>query len=202
VLGGRYNTAADYFDVILGGSGNSITAEYSMVYGLNVTIGSMRTIGFYNSQISGKFGLNRDDGDGGILYPMHVGTTNGNGGGAYLSWEGYWYHPVSQTSIGNSTLIDGTELLSKISGISINAHNYANSTEKHIGPVAEEFVQAFDTGVIRDSDGKRDDMYLSSGDVAGVALAGVQELLKIIEQQNVKIKNLEIEMAELKAQSE
>jgi polyhydroxyalkanoate synthesis regulator phasin len=59
--------------------------------------------------------------------------------------------------------------------------------------VAEEFVGAFDTGVIRESDDQRDDMYLSSGDVAGVALAGVQELLKKIDQ-------LERRVAELEAQ--
>jgi hypothetical protein len=56
--------------------------------------------------------------------------------------------------------------------------------------MAEDFVGAFDTGVIRESDGKRDDMYISSGDVAGVALAGVQELNKKLERENQELKKM------------
>lgn len=55
------------------------------------------------------------------------------------------------------------------------------SYERHIGPTSKEFVEAFDVGMIRKSDGKRDDIALPASDVAGVALAGVLELLKKIE---------------------
>ncbi len=138
-------------------------------------------------------GVNRDDNDGGINYPIHVGTSTSNGNGAYLTAGGVWTNGSSRTFKENFTPFNGSELLSKISNLSITTYNYKNSAEKHVGPVAEDFVGAFDTGVIRESDSKRDDMYLSSGDVAGVALAGVQELIKKIEQ-------LEKEIAELKAQ--
>jgi uncharacterized protein (UPF0335 family) len=59
-------------------------------------------------------------------------------------------------------------------------------------------VTAFDTCVIRESDGLRDDKSLSASDVAGVALAGVQELLKRIktlEKENAQIRK---EIAQLK----
>jgi hypothetical protein len=66
--------------------------------------------------------------------------------------------------------------------------------------VAEDFVAAFDVGNIRVEDGKRDDHYLAAGDVAGVALIGVQELYRITEElreKTDKIEQLEIRLAEL-----
>jgi hypothetical protein len=63
--------------------------------------------------------------------------------------------------------------------------------------VAEEFVEAFDVGVIRESDGQRDDQYLAASDVAGVALAGVQELLKKIEILESRNAELERRITEL-----
>jgi hypothetical protein len=50
---------------------------------------------------------------------------------------------------------------------------------------------------MRESNGKRDDMYLSSGDVAGVALVGVQELLKqnkVLEDSNENLIQLIFEL--------
>jgi hypothetical protein len=57
--------------------------------------------------------------------------------------------------------------------------------------VAEDFVAAFDVGTMK-SDGRRDDAHLANGDVAGVALAGVKELI-------TKNQELEAEVAKLKA---
>ncbi len=51
------------------------------------------------------------------------------------------------------------ELLSKISNLSITTYNYKNTPRSTSALMAEDFVGAFDTGVIRESDGKRDDMY-------------------------------------------
>ena len=90
------------------------------------------------------------------------------------------------------------ELLRKISGIPIESWNYKGSTEKHIGPVAEDFVGVFDVGVIRERDGQRDDEYLAAKDVAGVALAGVKELLKKIEALEQENTMMKAEIAELK----
>jgi len=58
--------------------------------------------------------------------------------------------------------------------------------------MAEDFVAAFDVGTIRESDGMREDHYLAAGDVAGVALAGVKELIEIVnelKQENAELKS-------------
>ncbi len=201
VCGGKLNLALSKCSVILGGTQDTLAvgANYSMAFGRGIYGLNSYRFYLFDAFYPGRFALNRDNRDGMASYPIHVGTDATNGNGAYLTAGGTWTNGSSRTFKENFTPYDGAELLSKISGLSLASYNYINSTEKHFGPVAEEFVGAFDTGVIRESDGKRDDMYLSSGDVAGVALAGVQELLKIIEQQNEKIEYLENEIDKLKA---
>ena len=78
-----------------------------------------------------------------------------------------------------------TVYLDVISGLPVEAWQYKDSDERHIGPVSEDFVGAFDVGTVR-SDGTRDNKYLSPGDVAGVALAGVKELI----QENRELKQI------------
>ena len=68
---------------------------------------------------------------------------------------------------------------------------FKNADGRHVGPVAEDFARILGFGNVRE-DGTIEDKYLSAGDVAGVALAGVKEL-------NERNRRLEREIAELKA---
>ncbi len=209
IAGGVANWTYGMYSAIPGGRNDSLgpAAIYSMVFGRNVYCNDDYRVVFFDSLNEGCVNINRDGRNAWVTpYPLHIGTHTFNGNGAYLTMGGTWTNGSSRTFKENFTPYDGAELLSKISSLSLTSYNYINSTEKHFGPVAEEFVQAFDTGVIRESDGKRDNMYLSSGDVAGVALAGVQELLKQnlelkSENENMKSKLLEIEkrLSELEA---
>jgi hypothetical protein len=195
VSGGKMNMVIEgHYAAIPGGENNTIeSADYSLVFGKNVRCAASREVILFDGLTFGALRINRDEDNGSALGPLTVGTNSNNGNGAYLTAGGTWTNGSSRTFKENFTPFDGNELLSKISSLSVTAYNYKNSTEKHIGPVAEEFVGAFDTGVLRESDGKRDDMYLSSGDVAGVALAGVQELLKKIETLEKRVAELEAE---------
>ena len=67
----------------------------------------------------------------------------------------------------------------------VETWNYRGTDERYIEPVAEDFVEAFDVGTVREN-GTRDNQYLSPGDVAGVALAGVKELA----QQNQELRQI------------
>jgi hypothetical protein len=146
---------------------------------------------FFDGITSGRFGLNRDDIDGGISHPIHVGTDASNGNGAHLTAGGVWTNGSSRSFKENFHAIDSDELMTNIANMPIQSWNYKGSDERHIGPVAEDFVGAFDVGTVRE-DGSRDNKYISNGDVAGVALAGVKELHK-------RNQELEAEVAELKA---
>jgi hypothetical protein len=92
--------------------------------------------------------------------------------------------------------LDGDDLLARIQQLPVRSWYYRGTGEKHIGPVAEDFVAAFDVGVTTDG-GDRDDKYLATGDVAGVALAAVKELMKKLEEKSEEIEVLKSRIAEL-----
>jgi hypothetical protein len=98
---------------------------------------------------------------------------------AYLSSGGTWTNASSRALKENFTTLDPFEVLDKIDSLAIERWNYKSEDASitHIGPVAEEFHAAFDTG---GSDGNK---AISTIDPAGVALLGVQGL-------SAKIKNL------------
>jgi len=200
VCGGRENHAEGAYGTIGGGVGNSnagdrsaipggsydtltSNANWSMAFGNTVYLDSQYRVVFFDSVYSGRLGINRDDHNaGGIAYPIHVGTHTTNGNGAHLTAGGSWQDGSSRTFKENFQPLNSHDLLAKISSLPVQTWQYKDTDERHIGPVSEDFVEAFDVGTAKN--GKRDDKYLSPGDVAGVALAGVKELA----QQKQKLK--------------
>jgi hypothetical protein len=191
VAGGYTNITGGDYSAIPGGYYDTLTADadYSMAFGYKVYINNSYRVIFFDGTNNGRLGINRDDHDGGISYPIHVGTNTGNGNGAYLTAGGVWTNGSSRTFKENFQPLNSQELLEKISSLPVEAWNFKNSEERHIGPLAEEFVSAFDVGAVRE-DGTRDDKYLSTEDIAGVALAGVKELIR--ENQEQKQENQEL----------
>jgi hypothetical protein len=198
VGGGKGNYVEGEYSVIPGGSDNTLTAnaDYSMIFGEDVYINNPYRVVFFDSTSPGRLGINRDDNDGGIGHPIHVGTSTANGNGAHLTAGGTWTNGSSRAFKENFQPLDGRELLAGISSVPVEAWNFKNSDERHIGPCAEDFVGAFDVGTFREN-GTRDNQYLASGDVAGVALAGVKELLGVIEELRQQNAELEQRIAEL-----
>jgi hypothetical protein len=186
VSGGISNDNAGSYSTIPGGYNGTLTsnANYSMAFGRDVYVNTAYRVAFFDSAYSGRLGLNRDDHSAGISHPIHVGTDPTNGNGAYLSAGGSWQNGSSRSFKENFQSLDSKELLAKISELPVEAWQYKNSDERHIGPVSEDFAQAFDVGAV--VNGRRDNKYLSPGDVAGVALAGVKELI----QENQELKQI------------
>jgi len=199
VCGGAGNDNAGSGSVILGGTNNEIdaAASYSMAFGNQIEVNNSWRVIFFDHLNSGRFGLNRD-GFHGIDHPIHVGTGTSNGNGAHLTAGGTWTNGSSRTFKENFQPLDTQELLAKIATMPVESWNYKNTDERHIGPVAEDFVQAFDVGTTNE-DGTRDNQYLATGDVAGVALLGVQELLKQNEELRQNIEQMKREIEALKS---
>jgi hypothetical protein len=197
VLGGYRNYAGAIYSVALGGLYDTLTsnAQYSMAFGTAVYVDGLRRVVFFNGNTHGRLGLNRDDRDT-ISHIIHVGTDGSNGNGAHLTFGGTWTNGSSRTFKENFQSLDSQELLAKISGLPVQEWNYKGSDERHIGPVSEDFVQAFDVGTVR-SDGIRDNKYLSPGDVAGVALAGVKELIQENQELKKAVEELKQQIADL-----
>lgn len=178
VIGGGYkNSTSGFYSAIPGGELDTITdnANHSMAFGNQVYLNSAYRVALFNSAHSGYLGVNRDDHDGGILFPVHVGTDPSNGNAAHLTTGGVWVAKSGKDFKEEFESLNAEELLSKIANMNIQRWRFKGSSEHHIGPISEDFVAAFNVGIIRE-DGTRDNKYLSAEDVAGVALAAVKEL--------------------------
>lgn len=203
-IGGGYLHLVDgSYSAVVGGRADTITSggDYSLAFGNQVFIDTGYAVMFFDSTNPGRLGINRDDHDGGINYPIHVGTSSANGNGAHLTYAGQWVGASSRTFKEDFQPLEATDLLTKLAALPVESWRYKGTNEYHIGPVAEDFTETFNIGALR-SDGTLENKYLSASDVAGVALAAVKELHQT--QQELKdrvqrIEQLERQMAEMQA---
>lgn len=89
--------------------------------------------------------------------------------------------------------VDGEAVLLKLEGVPVTAWRYdweEESSVKHIGPVAQDFKQAFYPG--------RDDKSITTLEMDGVALAAIKGLKVRDDQKNQRISELENENTKLK----
>ena len=100
-----------------------------------------------------------------------------------------------------------SSILDQVMDLPIYFYNYKtdNASVKHVGPTAEDFSEIFNVGV--------DNKHISPRDLAGVAVAAIQELYKSVEMkeielhtmqkefnaQQVRIEDLEVQNADLEA---
>ena len=200
VGGGYRNYVSHDYSCIPGGEKDTVTSGNSMAFGKGVYVNWASTVVFFDGTVSGRLFINRDGHDGLSLDPLRVGTSTSNGNGAYLTNGGTWTNGSSRTFKDNFQPLDGKEVLEKVSNMPVEAWRYKDTDERHIGPVAEDFVAVFDVGTIRENDGTRENQYLAASDVAGVALAGVKELAKDNRELRERIEQLESLVGMLLAQ--
>ena len=215
VGGGVGNTASGDYSVVPGGSGNTANGAYNLVFGEYVDPSATETHRVYffgdgsNFNPSGFLVINRLDGN----YPIHVGTDNTNGDGAYLTTGGVWTNGSSRSFKERFVQYRPAEVLEKILQLPVEGYFYKGTEEYHITPMAEDFYRLFGTGVHEiietDSTGQLVrrpnpdvDKYLAASDVAGVALLGVQALHEENAQLRQRVADLETENAALRARLE
>ena len=86
--------------------------------------------------------------------------------------------------------VDTADVLNRIAAMPITAWDYkARPTERHIGPMAQDFHSAFGLGA--------DDKHIDVVDGIGVSLAAIQELQRRVQQKDARIDALEAEVRSL-----
>ncbi len=82
------------------------------------------------------------------------------------------------------TSLDPKEALSRVAALPISIWSYKADGPgvRHMGPMSEDFYQAFKLG--------QDDKHISFTDSAGVALAAVQGLNQIVQEKDKEISDL------------
>lgn len=198
--GGRFHECLGGNSSIIGGESDTLTADVgsSMAFGSYVYLDNSYRAAFFEGTYYGRVTINRDDQDGTATYPLQVGTASNNGNGAYLTAGGVWTNGSSRLFKENGRPLEGSSLLERISALPVYTWQYINSDEQHVGPYAEDFVAAFDVGAVREADGSRENQYLAAGDVAGVALAGIKELIRENNELKEMIHQLQKEIESLK----
>jgi len=215
VGGGYQNTASGFYSVVPGGNSNTANGAYNLVFGRNVvpSVTEAYRVYFFGDgsasppRPSGFLVINRLDGD----FPIHVGTSNTNGNGAYLDPGGTWTSPSSRSFKERFVQYRPAEVLEKILQLPVEGYFYKGTEIYHITPMAEDFYRLFGTGVHEiietDSTGQLVrrpnpdvDKYLAASDVAGVALLGIQALHAENAQLRRRVSDLETENAQLRQQ--
>lgn len=104
-------------------------------------------------------------------------------GGAYCTGT-TWNNASDSTLKENIKLVNGEDILNKISRLPVSTWNYKAdpSSVVHIGPMAQDFKAIFNTG--------NNDKAISTIDPSGVALAGIQALLNKINRLEEQIETL------------
>lgn len=162
------NSSTSIFNATAVGSQAKVTESNAMSFGdSNVT--------------KWAFGLNTTD-SGKVI---QVGSNSGNGNGAYLTAGGVWTDASSILFKTNFIDLDNDWIKRQIAKLKIRRWDYKETDETHIGPTAEEFIDLFSVGI------ETDKQHLSTLDVAGVALKGVQAVIQ--ENQELKEENAALE---------
>jgi hypothetical protein len=90
--------------------------------------------------------------------------------------------------------VDGGEILEKISRLPVSRWSYKAQDEsiEHIGPMAQDFYSLFGLG--------EDDKHISTIDPDGVALAAIQELYTLVQEQKGEIDALKKQLSEIQSE--
>jgi len=117
-----------------------------------------------------------------------VGHDGSSGNGAYLTAGGVWTNASSRTFKEAFEHVNVTDVLSKLVSLPVQTWFYkdAHQEGRHMGPVAEEFMETFGLG--------NDDKHITTVDESGIALAAIQGLNKKVEVENASLKQENVEL--------
>jgi hypothetical protein len=194
VGGGSSNVASASYSTIPGGADNAASASYSFAAGrrAKANFGGCFVWGDSTNADVTCGGGNRfvARASGGIYFysdaESSVGVRVASGGGGWLAIS-------DRRAKANFTPVDGRAVAARVAALPIETWNYKSqdASVRHIGPMAQDFHAAFNVG--------EDDRYIGTIDADGVALAAVQGLYQMAQEQDVLIAKLQQQNAALEA---
>jgi hypothetical protein len=223
VPGGDTNTASGSRATIGGGRNNTASASYATVAGgeLNVATGGqhatvagglLNTAAGSTSFAAGERANANNDGcfvwgdssttavncntndrfmvqaNGGIdMFTKSDMTTGMYMDNGDIAWNAYSDRDLKE----NFTAVDGQAVVAALAEVPITTWNVKEQDEsiRHMGPVAQDFYAAFGLGY--------DELHISTVDPDGVALAAIQGLYELSQEQEARIDELEARVTAL-----
>jgi len=209
VDGGYYNTASDSYATVSGGYGNIASGAYAMVPGgySNTAQGNFSLAAGYRAKapyngcfVWGDSSTNAEvacasndrwiiRSSGGYFFYSNSGLSTG----VYLYSGATSWGVISDRAVKeNFTPVDGKAVLAKVAALPLQEYNLKSQDPsiRHVGPVAQDFAAAFGYG--------ESDRTINMEDADGVALAAIQGLYQLSQEQAAQIRQLEAENRALK----
>lgn len=213
--GGAYNQALAYYATVGGGDRNTASGSGAIVPGggLNTASGDFSFAAGYRARANhrGSFvwadATNADflsTADNEVSFRCSGGVrfTSGVFGPDQTVWwtpgSGSWSFNSDRTGKENLRPVNTAALLERVSHLPLHEWNYIGYEQRHVGPMAQDFHEAFPWS--------GDARTLNSADLDGVALAAIQGLNEKVERGNRKAENrmerLEVRSEEWEARSQ
>lgn len=221
VLGGTDNGAHADDAVVLGGLENLVEGKRAIAGGLNSNVTEDRSVGLgYRARVtntgsflwadSSTFGPGGDERDfdsvaddefaaratGGVRFVTGIDVNDDPSSGVTVgSGEGSWSSLSARAAKSNVDAVEPTEVLAGVESLDVATWNYdGNGDVPHMGPMAEDFHDAFGLG--------GDEHRISTVDADGVALAAIQGLAERNAETSERVDVTNDRVDELEAENE
>ena len=216
VAGGSLNSASGEYSTVAGGYQNFAKGDYSFAAGrkaetqdseYNIHQGAFvwgdGTSNKVRSQAAnqvvfqagGGMYVGDDGGPSGDFYGNGTASDKliDTSSGAYLTVGGTWTDNSSRTVKKNISPVDGPTVLERVKSLPVSEWSYEDERDgvRHMGPMAEDFHDAFGLGA--------DDKHIASLDTAGVALAAIKGLAQKLDAKDARIADQHDRIAHLES---
>ena len=190
--GGELNTVSGNWGTIPGGKDNVAAGEHSFAAGLNARamhqgafVWADSTSAALQSTAIDQFSVRAA---GGTRIFSNAGATTGV---LLAPGAGTWSSASDRESKENIEAVDGRVVLERLVEVPIATWNYRSQDDaiRHMGPMAQDFYAAFALGL--------GEKTIDTIDHGGVALAAIQGLNALVQEQATRIAALEAKLSDL-----
>ncbi|MGZ8243194.1 tail fiber domain-containing protein [Methylomagnum sp.] len=183
VAGGSNNTASGNSSIVAGGSSNTASGVWSFAAGFQAQAQHNGAFVWadtddiaFSSTAANEFSVRAT---GGVRLVTAIDGISGipTAGVQLSAGSGTWTSLSDRNAKENLAPVDGRQVLEKVAALPMQTWNYKTQADdiRHIGPMAQDFRAAFQLG--------ENDKTIATVDADGVALAAIQGLYKLVEEQ-------------------
>jgi len=197
VAGGWSNTASGHAATVSGGNYNTAAGDYSLAAGRRAKANHTGSFVWADNDTDVDFASTANNefsarATGGVRFVSAIDGSGAPTAGVVLNGgESAWSTLSSRDLKENFTTAEGREVLARLAEVPVSTWNYKaqDATIRHMGPMAQDFYAAFGLG--------ESDTSITTVDADGVALAAIQGLYQLSQEQASRIEALETQNASL-----
>jgi len=194
--GGFLNEASGDYTMVPGGFDSAATGNLSFAAGRSANADARGAFVWADaspqsvtSNLDNEFKVQA--GGGAVIYS----ASNLGSGVTLNSGSGSWSSVSTRTAKSNVDPVDGPAVLDAVEDLEISTWEYdAEDDAVHMGPMAEDFHDAFGLGP--------DDQHITNVDADGVALAAIQGLSAKLDEKDERIDDQQAQIDDLEAENE